>query len=100
MEWRMKNGSYPYLDGFVRMAEKDTTSYPMFMWRCSAGIYPNLSWLTTPPVLGCFANAAGLQAFRFMGTTAQWESLERGACWKTNAPFDRVVCTDGTVVTS
>lgn len=67
MGWKMKNGSYPYLEGL------------------------------TEEKMGCFANAQQLRTVEFRGTAEQWDAVRCGSSWRENAPFEQILCENGTV---
>ena len=44
-----------------------------------------------------FWDCYSLEAVRFEGTVAEWNSVDKGSSWKYNCPFTEVVCSDGVV---
>lgn len=67
MGFKMKNGSYPYLEGLPELR------------------------------MGCFADAHKLRTVEFRGTAQQWNAVQCGRYWHENAAFEQVCCEDGTV---
>ncbi len=65
-------------------------------WIMEDGSYPRFDFQPVPP-LGCFANADKLKTLQFQGTVEQWEQVQRGEAWRSNAPFTQVICADGAV---
>lgn len=98
MGWLMKNGTYPYLEGISVIGELLTEPYPLSIWQCSAGSYPICALHPQNAVLGCFANAVSLRTMRYEGTMAEWEALQKGTEWNTNALFGSVQCSDGNIL--
>ena len=95
MGWKMKNGSIPYPEGAAVMQGILTAPTPLTVWRGRNGMLPFIPLSASLPPFGCFANAAELREFRYRGTMAQWENVQLGSSWKTNAPFTQIVCKDG-----
>lgn len=47
--------------------------------------------------VAAFANCQSLTEITFDGTVAQWNAINKGADWNSNAPATKVICTDGEV---
>ena len=44
-----------------------------------------------------FNGCVSLTQIKYNGTMQQWESVEKGSTWKSNAPAEKVICTDGEI---